>query len=42
LVRLTSQLSTASATTVVARMVICVTEITAPPNSMGSRDNIDG
>src|SRR3989338_5623461 len=25
-----------------ARMVICVTEITAPPNSIGSRERVDG
>jgi hypothetical protein len=27
---------------VVARMAICVTEITAPPISIGSRESIDG
>ncbi|MCY1548204.1 hypothetical protein D9M68_843000 [compost metagenome] len=42
LVRLTSHMRNASVMTVVARMVICVTEITAPPNSIGSRERVEG
>ncbi len=42
LVRLTNHISKARVMAVVAKMVTCVTEITAPPMWMGSDDKTEG